>query len=157
MFSREVKEGTETVQNLPEQLESDIEEALRLQVTADYYKKSYNDKRAGVFETVKQDPNLTLHYGGELRTVLGSLLLTERSSREYDTEVMVQYLREGKISIEDFVGCISTFNHQEIDAVFGDLARTFVSDSSAKTVYTMKATPVFKQTVQATLDKENVG
>lgn len=115
--------------------------------TEQFLAKRYDDE----FKTTKEEmfkqldeSSLEITVGEGLKTKYGSITIMDTNRKKVDNDKIIELVKAGKLTIEQVLACVSTYNNEELEKSISTKVFEKVATVTTTRSTTMKANAEFK-------------
>lgn len=129
---------------LPEAFDKLLLKGFTEQFLSAKYEEIFKETKAEVLDYIDKSEDVEITQGEGFKCEYGSIILSERSNYKYDKDKLAELVKDGTITVDQLLQCVSTFKAEELEKTLSTSVFKEVAEKSASQTFTFKATGDFK-------------
>ena len=138
------KTDVKDVAALPAAFDQMLKIGFTQQFLSARYDDQFKDTKKEVLAYIAKSDEIEITQGEGFKCPYGSIILSERSSYDYDKENLAALVESGKLTVEQLLGCVSTFKAEDMIKTLSQKVFDTVATKKSTDTFTFKATSDFK-------------
>jgi len=147
---------TAKVKSIPKKLAKYCHDAFRADVLAKYFEVKARNAKGKIKDYLNENKDgfkLDLDVSKSFHCDEGEVTLATRKNFEYDNDAILALIKDGTLSVESLIKCISSYKAESLQLMLGDRFANVTTVSHTEFLQT-KSGEAFKDEIIATVNSE---